>query len=99
MRAGARRRRVPNLTPLPKPNDGGVLVEGVVYGIVRHPIYGGIVLILFGGAPATGRLARLAVAIGAAGFFDAKTRREEAWLRERYPAYRRRVRKLIPGIY
>ena len=65
-------------------------------------IYSGILLILFGGAVATGRLARLGVAIGAAGFFDAKVRREEVWLVERYPsypAYQRRVQKLIPGLY
>ena len=35
-------------------------------------------------------------------FFDIKSRREEAWLAARFPAYadyRRRVRKLIPFIY
>ena len=76
-----------DLTSLPGPRDGGVLVEGGVYGSVRHPMYDGILLILFGGPLATGRRARLAVAIGAAGFFGAKARREEAWLIERYPAY------------
>ena len=91
-----------NLTPMPMPKEGSELVEGGVYGIVRHPIYGGILLLLFGGGLATGRLARLGVALGAVGFFDAKARREEMWLVERYPsypAYRRRVRKLIPGLY
>jgi len=81
-----------NLTPMPKPKEGSELVEGGVYGIVRHPIYSGILLILFGGALAT----------GAAGFFDAKARLEEVWLAERYPnypAYQRRARKLIPGLY
>ena len=35
-------------------------------------------------------------------FFDLKSRREEQWLRERYPgydSYQRRVRKLIPWLY
>ncbi|MBK8233228.1 MAG: hypothetical protein IPK72_22280 [Candidatus Eisenbacteria bacterium] len=35
-------------------------------------------------------------------FIEAKVRREEAWLRERFPdyaAYQRRVRKLIPFVY
>jgi len=57
---------------------------------------------LLGGAPATGRLARLVVAFGALAFFDAKSRREEQWLAARFPAYStycQRVRKLIPGIY
>jgi len=39
-----------NLTAMPKPKEGSELVEGGVYGIVRHPIYGGILLILSGGA-------------------------------------------------
>ncbi len=35
-------------------------------------------------------------------FLDAKARREEKWLTERFPgyvAYQRRVRKLIPFVY
>ena len=50
---------------------------------------------------ATGRLTRVVVALAAVGLFDAKSRREEAWLAERfpeYPLYRRRVAKLIPGL-
>ena len=34
--------------------------------------------------------------------FDAKSRREEAWLTERLPgyaAYRARTRKFVPGLY
>ena len=34
--------------------------------------------------------------------FDAKSRREEAWLTERvrgYAAYRARTRKFVPGVY
>ena len=34
--------------------------------------------------------------------FDAKARREEAWLVEKFPSYaeyRRRVRKLVPFVY
>ena len=50
-------------------------------------------------------LTRLAMPLWAAlllVFFDIKSRREEAWLVARFPAYadyRRRVRKLIPFIY
>jgi protein-S-isoprenylcysteine O-methyltransferase Ste14 len=35
-------------------------------------------------------------------FLDVKSRREEQWLRERFPTYRdyqRRVRKLVPFLY
>jgi protein-S-isoprenylcysteine O-methyltransferase Ste14 len=88
------------LTPLPRPRADSVLVQDGVYGVVRHPIYSGLICLLLGGALATGRLARLAVALAAVGFFDAKARREEAWLVERfaeYAAYRSRVPKLVPG--
>ena len=91
-----------NLTPLPRPKADTVLVEDGIYGAVRHPLYSGIIFLLFGSALASGRLARLAVALAAVGFFDAKARREEAWLIERFPeyaGYRRRVRKFIPGLY
>ena len=41
-------------------------------------------------------------ALGLLVFFDAKTRVEERWLKERfssYAAYQKRVRKLIPFVY
>jgi protein-S-isoprenylcysteine O-methyltransferase Ste14 len=91
-----------NLTPLPRPKANTVLVQDGVYSVVRHPIYSGLIFMMFGGALTTGRLARLVVALAAVGFFDAKARREEAWLMERFPdyaAYRRHVRKLIPALY
>jgi protein-S-isoprenylcysteine O-methyltransferase Ste14 len=91
-----------NLTPLPRPKATSVLVHDGIYGVVRHPIYSGLIFVLLGSALATGRVARLALACGAIGFFDAKARREEKWLVDQfpeYPAYRQRVRKLIPALY
>jgi protein-S-isoprenylcysteine O-methyltransferase Ste14 len=32
-----------NLTPLPHPRDEGQLVTTGVYGLVRHPMYGGVI--------------------------------------------------------
>jgi protein-S-isoprenylcysteine O-methyltransferase Ste14 len=91
-----------NLTALPKPRPDAVLVQDGVYSIVRHPLYGGGTFVLLGCGLATGRLSRIVVALGALAFFDAKCRREEAWLVEKFPeyvAYRRQVRKLIPLLY
>jgi protein-S-isoprenylcysteine O-methyltransferase Ste14 len=91
-----------NLTPLPKPKEHAVLVQHGVYGVVRHPLYSGLLFSLLGGALVTQRLSRLAVALAAFAFFDAKARREELWLIEKFPeyaAYRRKVRKLVPGLY
>jgi protein-S-isoprenylcysteine O-methyltransferase Ste14 len=91
-----------NLTPLPKPRPHSVLVQDGAYGVVRHPIYTGVIFLLLGGALATGRLTRVIVALGAVGFFDAKSRREEVWLAAQFPdylRYRERVAKLMPGVY
>lgn len=91
-----------NLTPVPRPVAGGRLVAHGVYGIVRHPIYAGIILAGIGWGLVTASPAALAVAAGICVFFDLKSRREEAWLLEAYPTYaeyRRRVRKLLPFIY
>ena len=90
------------LTPFPHPRDGATLVELGAYGLVRHPIYGGIVIGATGHGLATA--SPLAV-IGAAvllGFFRLKSTREEAWLEHHYPgyaAYAARTRRMLPFLY
>lgn len=91
-----------SLTPFPRPREHGVLVTDGPYGIVRHPIYAGVVLTCFGISLGTENLLRLAVTGLLLVFFDLKSRREERWLEESYPAYpnyKRRVKKLIPWLY
>lgn len=92
----------PNLTPLPHPRVEGVLVEGGVYRWVRHPIYGGLILLALGWACFTASPPALAAAALLLLFFEAKSRREEAWLLERHPGYdgyRARTRRFLPGIH
>jgi protein-S-isoprenylcysteine O-methyltransferase Ste14 len=91
-----------SVSPLPRPSAGGELIESGVYGYVRHPVYVGVMCASVGWA----LLSASAVALLLAGLLivvlDLKSRREEAWLRQRYPgyvAYARRVRRFIPGIY
>jgi protein-S-isoprenylcysteine O-methyltransferase Ste14 len=89
------------LTPLPYPRDGADLVETGVYGLVRHPIYGGLVVAAAGWGLLTASPAGLVAAGVLWGFFELKSRREEAWLEGRfagYAAYRARTRRLIPWI-
>lgn len=91
-----------SLTPLPHPPDESSLITGGVYAHVRHPIYGSVILMTLGTAIALWSLTHLAGALVLMLFFDAKARREEAWLRQRFPdyaAYARRVKKLLPGVY
>ncbi|HWP62040.1 MAG TPA: methyltransferase [Candidatus Binatia bacterium] len=90
------------VTPLPYPPDGARLVEEGAYRLVRHPIYGGIVLGGLGWALVTAAPAAFVMASVLFIFFDLKARREEVWLEERLPgyaAYRRRTRRLVPWLY
>jgi len=91
-----------NLTPLPHPKDDASFVASGPYRVVRHPMYGGVILLALGWAFHVEGLLTLIYALLTVLFFDIKTRREEAWLMRRFPeyeAYRRRVRRLIPFIY
>jgi len=89
------------LTPLPYPRADADLIETGVYGLVRHPIYGGLVLAGVGWGLLTASPAALVAGVVLLGFFELKSRREEAWLERRfagYAAYRARTRRLIPWI-
>jgi protein-S-isoprenylcysteine O-methyltransferase Ste14 len=89
------------LTPLPYPRPDAELVETGVYRLVRHPIYGGLVLAAAGWGLLTASPAALAAGALLLSFFELKSRREEAWLEQRftgYAAYRARTRRLIPWI-
>jgi len=91
-----------NLTAVPRPVDGGRLIDSGAYGLVRHPIYSGIITAALGWGLATASPPALLAAVLLGCFFDLKSRREEAWLMAAYPdygAYRARVRKLVPFIY
>ncbi|MCS6848656.1 MAG: isoprenylcysteine carboxylmethyltransferase family protein [Anaerolineae bacterium] len=91
-----------NLTPNPKPLDDGQLVRTGAYAIVRHPIYAGIILGMLGIGLFLNNVVGLLSAAVLFVFFDLKSRREERWLREKYPEYAdycRQTRKLIPFIY
>jgi protein-S-isoprenylcysteine O-methyltransferase Ste14 len=87
------------MTPLPKPRDGSELVATGAYALVRHPIYGGLILAAFGWAIGQASVAAVVLAAVLWAFFWLKSSREEAWLEQRfpeYPTYRARTRRLIP---
>jgi len=91
-----------NLTPFPKPVEGGRLVTHGPYRFVRHPIYAGLILGTMGLALFRANFVGLGLAATLFVFLDLKSRREERWLRETYDgyaAYQGQVRKLIPWLY
>lgn len=91
-----------SLTPLPYPRDDGHLVQTGVYSFVRHPLYSGLIFAAVAWTVFQFSLSHLSAAAILFTFFDAKARREETWLTEKYPEYsdyQQRVKKLIPGVY
>jgi protein-S-isoprenylcysteine O-methyltransferase Ste14 len=92
----------PSLTPVPRPRNDGRLIESGIYARLRHPIYAGVMLAGLGWSGLTRSIGAFVVALLLAAFLDAKARREESWLMERYPAYeayRKRSKRFVPGIY
>jgi protein-S-isoprenylcysteine O-methyltransferase Ste14 len=91
-----------NLSPFPRPLEDAVLVDSGVYAYVRHPIYSGLLLAGAGWSLATASIGAAAATVVLLLVLDAKSRREEVWLRGVYPgydAYRAHTRRLVPGLY
>jgi protein-S-isoprenylcysteine O-methyltransferase Ste14 len=77
------------------------IIDTGPYGMVRHPIYSGIILAAFALAIEKGTVFALAGAVLSSLGFWTKARLEEGFLREQlgaevYDAYRRRVPMLLP---
>lgn len=88
------------LTALPEPVQGADLVETGLYGYVRHPMYGAIVVAMLGTSLFLASTAATMLSLGLLVFFWAKSRYEERQLRiaySGYMAYRIGVRRrMIP---
>jgi protein-S-isoprenylcysteine O-methyltransferase Ste14 len=91
-----------SFTVLPRPRQGGELVTGGPFRVVRHPVYLGATL-LFVGLSLLYSWSSLILSVALALLWAAKARVEERYLVERFPAYeeyRRRVRRrLVPFVY
>jgi protein-S-isoprenylcysteine O-methyltransferase Ste14 len=92
-----------SMSVLPHPVDGGQLARTGAYAVVRHPIYGGLILMSIGWAVFQASLPTLGAAVLLALVLDLKRRAEEIRLRRRFPdydAYRQATpRALIPLVY
>ncbi len=74
------------VTPLPYPKDGADLIRTGPYAIVRHPMYSGGLGLGLGWALYVQGWLTLGYAVALFVFLDAKSRREERWLAEKFPA-------------
>jgi protein-S-isoprenylcysteine O-methyltransferase Ste14 len=91
-----------HLTAFPAPLEHGRLVEHGAFRLVRHPIYGGLVITATGLGLVRASLFVVALAVALGAFFVAKSAHEERLLAAAYPdyaAYRTRVpRRIIPWL-
>jgi protein-S-isoprenylcysteine O-methyltransferase Ste14 len=91
-----------NLSPFPKPSTHAQLVQGGIYGLMRHPLYTAVFCGSVGWVLVWQSWPALVISLVLAIFFDAKARHEERWLRQQFPDYTRyeqHVRRFIPWIY
>ena len=82
---------------------GHTLVTGGIYGVIRHPSYLGMLVILLGWGLAFRSGVGVLLMVALIPFLAARIRAEEALLRaqfgDEYEAYQRRTSRMIPGIY
>lgn len=90
----------PSLRPLPAPPPGATLRTDGAYGLVRHPIYAGLLIACAGAALRRARPEPLAALAVLAGVLHVKSGYEERLLRAEFGAayddYAARVPRLVP---
>jgi protein-S-isoprenylcysteine O-methyltransferase Ste14 len=89
-------------TVFPRPREDAAVAERGAYRLVRHPVYGAVLLLALGASLTRSPLGLIPTAVLAV-VFDLKARVEEAWLVERLPGYagyrERTPRRFVPGVY
>jgi protein-S-isoprenylcysteine O-methyltransferase Ste14 len=90
-----------NLSPFPTPKDGSELVQNGIYGLVRHPIYSGILFVVFGYALYSESTYKLIISFLLLLLFFVKSDFEEKKLAEKfaeYSSYRKVSGRFFPKI-
>ena len=90
------------LSPYPAPTGNATLRTGGIHGLVRHPIYGGVILVFIGIALRAASPLAVVLAASLVPFFWFKSAHEERLLTARFPEYadyqRRVTRRLLPFV-
>ncbi|KAI8477164.1 MAG: hypothetical protein J3K34DRAFT_398489 [Monoraphidium minutum] len=91
------------ISPLPTPRKNHKLVTDGLFAYVRHPMYGGLVLVALGLAAITRNEGRLALALVLWFVLERKVTFEEGCLAQRYGSeykdYAAKTKKFIPFLY
>jgi protein-S-isoprenylcysteine O-methyltransferase Ste14 len=85
-----------NRTAFPRPKAQAALVEHGIYSRIRHPLYTSVMLLALGWAAGWQSWPALLAALTLIAWLVAKARREERWLREKFPAYTDYARRVPP---
>ena len=91
-----------NRTIFPRPRADAVLIRSGIYARIRHPLYTSVILLALGWSLLWHSGPALLVAAGLVVCLQAKARREERWLRQKFPEYaeyQRRVPRFLPRFY
>ena len=103
MLAWAARHLGASLTPFPAPRARQGAKTTGPYALVRHPMYGAVILLTLGWTIVFATVTGLVLTVALAVLLDLKSRREEAWLLERVDGYegyfRRTPRRFLPFVY
>ena len=75
------------LSPLPSPSSGAKLIKTGIYAVIRHPIYSGFLLAVFGLAISEANAIRFVFALALMIFFTIKAGYEERRMVEVFPEY------------
>ena len=89
-------------TMFPKPLGTATLVRHGIYARVRHPLYTSVMLLSLSWGLIWDSWPSCIAALLLAVFLNAKARREEIWLREKFPdysAYQKQARRFFPRLY
>ncbi len=78
-----------NITPFPTPRKNSSLISKGIYAYVRHPIYAGILVLMFSYAFFSDSIFRLVISLLLGFIFYFKSNLEERLLVQRFPEYNR----------
>lgn len=86
----------------PAPAPGASLLRDGIYGLVRHPMYGGVFFMALAVAVFDRNLIAVALTVALAGLFYGKSSYEETLLEATFPGYsdyrKRVIRRFIPWV-